>query len=74
MTFGFLKPKGIGPAAPEEKPLFLLLTHSRIILGNPVETCGPYPRDYMSAYEFNQIITFKSMKSTIFLLKNEYLC
>ncbi len=25
-----------------------LLTHSRIIYGNSVETCEPYPRDYMS--------------------------
>jgi len=26
----------------------LLLTHSRIIYGNPVETCRPYPCYYTS--------------------------
>jgi len=31
-------------------------THSRIIYGNPVETCEPYPRDYMStSASFNVI-------------------
>lgn len=35
-----------------------LPTHSQIIYGNLVETCGPYSRDYMSeGYEIIFIIT-----------------
>lgn len=30
-----------------------LLTHSQMIYGHPVETCRPYPCDYMSARLFD---------------------
>ncbi len=55
MTFG-LYPKGIGRKTAEIKiqTEFSLPTHSRIVNGNPVETCEPYSRDYMSeTYEFD---------------------
>lgn len=46
MTFRFaLEGNGINTYKIDVSPL---LTHSRCIYGTPVETCGPYPRDYMS--------------------------
>lgn len=41
-----------------ERQAIPLLTHSRIIYGNSVETCEPYPRHYMSeSYEVSNHYT-----------------
>lgn len=31
-------------------------SHSQFVYGKPVETCGPYPRDYMSKLYLNGFI------------------
>jgi hypothetical protein len=48
MIFGLRVRKNMELVHSIRRATFPLLTHSRIINGNPVETCGPYPRDYMS--------------------------
>jgi hypothetical protein len=73
MTFGFLKPKGIGTAHQKNRHFSYYPLIVGLFNGNPVETCGPYPRYYMSTYYFNHIITFKSVKSMEILMKSEYL-
>ncbi|MDR6123317.1 hypothetical protein QFZ87_002914 [Bacillus sp. SLBN-46] len=46
MTFGLICRKDIEVFVCINE--LLLLTHSQIVNGNLVETCGPYPRYYMS--------------------------
>lgn len=49
MTFGLNRPI----MERQKNSVTSLPTHSQIVNGNPVETCRPYPCDYMSeTYEF----------------------
>ena len=42
---------------PKKTPFFCFVaSHSQFVYGKPVETCGPYPRDYMSESYLNGLI------------------
>ena len=48
MTFGLFVRKNKKKIRFTSIATFSLPTHSQIVNGNPVETCRPYPCDYMS--------------------------
>ena len=53
MTFGLYVQKEMEVIHILKEKIFPLLTHSQTVIGNLVETCGPYPRDYMSETHMN---------------------
>ena len=65
-----------------KQAIIFVLTHSQSIYGTSVETCRPYPRDYMSVANYlfyRRIITyFYALKSIyqkhVQIFKNHYLC
>jgi len=63
-----INPKGLGSYTVNENGTSTLPTHSQIVYGNLVDTCGPYSRDYMSVtyIEFSSIISWGKGKAISF--------